>query len=115
MKILEEKIERGELLKCENLIDAIEGLMVKGAVDVIRGILGVDADLHADIERALLENGSEQDDVWGINLYPEKEGDEMVEFDSMINIRPRMGNRTRHVEDADTRAKIIEVVRKWVQ
>ena len=115
MEILNKPIKKADLLNCANWMETIDGTMVKAVVDINREILGIDSELHADIEQAFLNSGSEQDDIWGINLYPEKEGDEMVEFDSMINIRPRMHNRTRYVEDEEIRAKIIEVVRKWVE
>jgi len=110
MKILREKIDRGELLKSENLFD---GPMTKAVVDIKRGIVAVDSDLHADLEQLLLEDGSEQDDLWGINLYPEDMAEDFIEFDSMINVRPRQNNRSRYVEDADTRTQIIELVKQW--
>lgn len=112
MKILREKIQKSELLEMEFVLD---GPMVKGVVDVQKEILGVDADLHADIEKFFLENGSAQEDLWGINLYPEEGGEEFVEFDSMINIRPRQGNKSRGVEDEKIREKIIQIVTKWVE
>lgn len=62
--------------------------MVKAVVDIKKEILGLDAELQADIEQELLGQGSEQTDLWGINLYPDMEGDDFVEFDSLINIRP---------------------------
>lgn len=86
------------------------GDMVKAVVDIEKKELGVDAELHADIEQALLERGSSQYDLWGINLYPEMDGDDFIEFDSMINIRPGQGNRSRDVQDADTRQRIIDTV-----
>ena len=86
------------------------GDMVKAVVDIEQKKIGVDAELQADIEQALLAQGSSQYDLWGINLYPEMEGDDFVEFDSMINIRPGQGNRSRDVQDAATRQKIIETV-----
>ncbi|MXV94634.1 MAG: hypothetical protein F4Z92_01860 [Gemmatimonadetes bacterium] len=86
------------------------GDWIKGVVDVSRGILAVGGDLHADDEALLLADGSRQQDLWGINLYPEDEGADWIEFDSMINIRPRDGNRSRGVDDEDTRARIRDVV-----
>lgn len=86
------------------------GDMVKAVVDIERKKIGVDAELHADIERALLAQGSSQYDLWGINLFPEMDGDDFVEFDSMINIRPGQGNRSRDVQDAETRQRIIETI-----
>lgn len=108
MKILDHKIKRDELKKCDFLMG---GEMVKGVVDIERGLLAIDADLHADIEKFLLENGSKQLDLWGINLY--LDGD-LVEFDSMINIRPIQNNRSRFVEDEETREKILEIVGQWI-
>ena len=86
--------------------------MVKAVVDVKRNVLAIDAELHADLEKHLLENGSDQFDLWGINLY--FDGD-LVEFDSMINIRPAQGNRSRGVENEATRQKILEVVNTWIE
>ena len=90
------------------------GDMVKGVVDIERELLALDAELHADLEALLLEDGSKQNSLWGINLYPDDEED-FVEFDSLINIRPMSGNRSRGVEDPDIQDKIMEVVAKWTE
>ena len=84
--------------------------MVKAAVDVGRHIMAIGGELHADEEALLLGDGSVQDDIWGINLYPGETGEEWIEFDSMINIRPSQGNRSRTVEDQELRARIRFVV-----
>lgn len=87
------------------------GTLVKAVVDIRKEVLVVDAELHADQEKYLLENDSAQTDLWGINLYPEDYGtDDFIEFDSMINIRPRQGNRSRDVEDNALRKEIIRIV-----
>jgi len=86
------------------------GDMVKAAVDVARGIMAIGAELHSDEEAALLEDGSRQPDVWGINLYPGEAGDGFIEFDSMINVRPAQGNRSRGVDDEGRRKSIRTVV-----
>jgi hypothetical protein len=91
------------------------GNLVKAVVDLERGILAVDADMHADEESLLLEDGSRQTDLWGINLYPEDFATaRFVEFDSMINIRPSQGNRSRSVEDAGTREAIVALIDRLV-
>lgn len=91
------------------------GNLVKGVVDLKKDLLVLDAEMHADEEAYLLEQGSEQQDLWGINLYPDKYGtDEFVEFDSMINIRPSQRNMSRGVEDAQLREAIIGLVSKKV-
>lgn len=91
------------------------GDMVKAVVDLGRGIMLLDAEMHADEEAELLAGGSGQQDLWGINLYPDLPGDDWLEFDSMINIRPSFGNRSRGVDDAVTREKITALVHRLVR
>lgn len=92
------------------------GNMVKAVVDVHRRKIVVDAELHSDEEAFLLENGSAQKHLWGINIYPDfdKDDEDFVEFDSMINLRPSQNNRTRGVEDPVLQQLIISVVKEWV-
>jgi hypothetical protein len=93
------------------------GDLVKAVVDINRKIIVVDGELHSDQEQLLLENGSRQQDLWGINVYPEfeKEGPDFIEFDSMINLRPSQNNRSRGVENPEIRKKIMSIVREWVK
>ena len=84
--------------------------MVKGVVDVDKNILAISAEYHADLERELLQNGSKQESLWGINLYPGVEGDDFIEFDSLINIAPRRSNFSRDVEDPAIRERIRKIV-----
>lgn len=91
------------------------GDLVKGVVDVERGVLAIGGELHADEEQLLLEQGSKQGDLWGINLYPAVDGDDWLEFDSMINIRPSEGNRSRGVEDQTVQSRIREIVVQLVK
>jgi hypothetical protein len=91
------------------------GDMVKAVVDLGRGIMLVDAEMHADQEAELLESGSAQRDLWGINLYPALTGDDWLEFDSMINLRPSFGNRSRGVDDEATRQAIRELINRLVR
>ena len=91
------------------------GDMVKAVVDVRQTLLGIDAELHADIVKELLAQGSMQTDLWGINLYPDMEGEDFIEFDSLINIRAFQGNRSRDVLDPAVREQIVKVVNTLVQ
>ena len=91
------------------------GEMVKAVVDVEQGIMAIGGELHADEEATLLDEGSRQPDLWGINLYPDAAGPERVEFDSMINVRPARGNRSRSVEDAVLQVRIQEIVSRLVR
>jgi len=98
------------LAALKQMAQARFGDMVKAVVDVDRGLMAVDAELHADEEKELLEDGSKQESLWGINLYPEVEGPDWIEFDSMINLRPWQDNRSRGVDDPELRQRIIAVV-----
>ena len=91
------------------------GEMVKAVVDVEQGIMAIGGELHADEEAVLLDEGSRQSDLWGINLYPDSAGAERVEFDSMINVRPAQGNRSRSVEDPARRERIREIVSRLIR
>ena len=86
------------------------GNMVKGVVDVSERKIALDAEMHADLETLLLQEGSLQKNLWGINLYPEMVGEDFLEFDSLINIRPNQGNRSRGVEDPAIQNAIKEIV-----
>jgi hypothetical protein len=89
--------------------------LVKAVVDIRQKLLVIDAEMHADEEAYLLENGSHQEDLWGINLYPDQFGaDGFIEFDSMINIRPRQNNSSRSVEDLGLQQKIRDIVSEVV-
>lgn len=113
MKVIaiKEKISRTQLLQ---MAKKMFGSFVKAVVDIEQKIVAVDAELHADEEAALLESGSKQAHLWGINIYPEEKGEKFIEFDSMINIRPSQGNRSRSVEDPQIRRRIFEIVSELI-
>jgi hypothetical protein len=91
------------------------GDFVKAVVDIELEILAIGGDMHADEEALLLDNGSAQMNLWGINLYPDLPADQWIEFDSMINVRPSAGNRSRDVESPAIREKIQAIVTKLIQ
>jgi hypothetical protein len=105
VRIVRSAMTRAELLSAAQ---AQFGDMVKAVVDVERRVMAIGGELHADEEAALLDDG--QDDLWGINLYPGEAGGEWIEFDSVINLRPSRGNRTRGVDDAGRRQAIRDIV-----
>lgn len=111
MVILDKSITRDEL---KELAENFYGDMIKGVVDVEQELLALDAELHSDLEGLLLREGSQQDVLWGINLYPEADEEDFLEFDSLINIRPRQGNRSRDVENEEIREKIRSIVGKYI-
>ena len=111
MIILERPISRAEL---KEYAANTFGDMIKCVADVDKGLLAIDADLHADLERLLLEKGSEQSALWGFNLYPDESGDDFIEYDSLINIRSWQGNSSRDVLDQEVRGKIENIVEKFI-
>ncbi len=91
------------------------GDFVKAVVDVRQGVMALGGEMHADEEAALLERGARQADLWGVNLYPSRATAERIEFDSMINVRPAQGNRSRGVDDPEVQRRIREVVARLVR
>ncbi len=90
------------------------GDMVKAVVDVDRDVMAVGGELASDEEAALLDDGSRQPSLWGINLYPAEHGEGWIEFDSMINVRPADGNRSRDVQDAALRERVRSTLSRLV-
>ena len=111
MEIVERPITMERLAA---MAEAGFGDLVKAVVDVELGLMVVDGELHSDEEALLLEGGSSQAHLWGINLYPGLTGDDFIEFDSMINLRPSQGNRSRGVDDPVVRDRIIDIVESLV-
>jgi hypothetical protein len=99
----------------QGMADSMYGNLVKAVVDLKERLLVVDVELHVDAEQFLLENGSKQQNLWGINLYPENFGtDKFVEFDSLINIRPSQNNMSRNIEDETIRKEILTLIKEKI-
>lgn len=112
IKIIREPIPREELKK---LAAERFGDLVKAVVDIEQEIMAIDGELHADEEVLLMEQeSSKRENTWGINLYPEKSGDDFIEFDSVINLKPNFGNRSRGVDNPEIRAKIKRLVERLI-
>lgn len=112
-RIVRDSISREEL---KELAHELYGDIIKAVVDIRQGILGVGGELHVDIQSQLIEKENSQgEDTWGINLYLEKSGEDFIEFDSMINLKPLLGNKIRGVEDVGIQNKIREIVTKIVK
>jgi hypothetical protein len=94
------------------LAEEYYGLRIKLAVDVTRGIVAGGGALHYDCEQALLDDGSRQEDVWGADWYPTTQS---VGYDSLINLRPKQGNRSTEIQDPGLRAQIDAIVRRLLE
>ncbi len=111
-KLIENRVSKDELLPLQ-----LKGhvSLVKAVVDIRRAIMIAGTSMHSDAETLLLEQGSKQEDLWGINLYLKKSCDEWIEYDSMINLRPWQDNDSRGVDDPAIRQKIREIVDQLVK
>lgn len=112
MKLVDKAISKLELKK---MSERFSGGLVKAVVDIEKEIMVIDAPMHADEEKELLDLGSYQDNLWGINLYPDLANEDFIEFDSMINVRPRLNNFTRGIDSKELQEKIVSVVTKLVK
>ena len=112
IRIVKDTISRNELQK---IADERFGDLVKAAIDVRQEILALGAELHADAETELIEKEkSSRKDIWGINIYPQEPDESFIEFDSMINLKPAFGNRSRGIDDEHIRAQIRKIVNRVV-
>lgn len=97
---------RAEPKQMRQMLEAL-GIYIKLAVDVKRRILAGGGELHADCELVLLDDGSEQANVWGADWYPLKQA---VGYESIINIRPSANNQSMDIQDSVLRAEISQII-----
>lgn len=112
VRIIKTPIRKSEVLEI-----AKEGFgdVVKAVVDIEQEIMAIGGELHSDEEVLLTEQeNSKRENTWGINLYPKKSGQDFIEFDSLINLKPTFGNRSRDVDSPEVREKIKEIIKKLV-
>lgn len=91
----------------EEMLESL-GLYIKLAVDIRQGIVAGGGVMHADCEAVLLENGSQQEDIWGADWNLELE---QMSFEALINIRPRQNNRSMEILDPAIRNRVAEIVK----
>jgi hypothetical protein len=112
MQVIKSKIHIDELKK---MAEEMFGDLVKIVVDVEKEIMAVNGELHSDEQELLIEKGSKPENLWGINIYPQVDNENWIEFDSVINLKPHFGNRTRGVDNPEIKEKIIKIVNKLVK
>ncbi len=112
MRIIKTKTPIAEF---EKMAKKMFGNLIKAVVDIDREIMAVNGELHADEEALLLENDSKQENLWGINIYLKVKGNDWIEFDSMINLRPSLNNLSRGIDNINTRKKIIKIVNQLIK
>ena len=84
--------------------------LVKGVADIKLGTVALGGEWHIDANNKLIEEGSEQKNLWGFNLYPKETGDVAIEYNSLINIRPLQGNRSMEIMSEETRKAVRKTV-----
>lgn len=111
IRIIKDAIPKGDL---PDIAKEFYVNMIKGAVDVENEIMALGGEYHVDANMVLIEHGSRQNNIWGFNLYLEKEGDDWIEYVSLINIRPADENRSMFIENEQLRDKIREIISKKI-
>jgi len=91
------------------------GNMTKAVVDIDQKIIAIGGEMHADAEELLLKNGSKQENLWGINLYPYEKGENFIQYTALINIRPRQGNRDMEIQNKKIKDAILKVVNEVIK
>jgi hypothetical protein len=111
IKIIDKKITDIEL---REIAKDFYGDMVKGVVDIEKEILAMGGEYHMDANNVLIEDNSKQQNIWGFNWYFNKNGDERIEYISLINIRPAQGNRVMEIQDVILRDKMKAIILKYL-
>ena len=111
IKIIEKQIIKDELKK---LAEKWFGTMIKAVVDLGKNIIAIGGEMHADAEAILIEKGSKQANLWGINLYPNEEGENFIKYISLINISPRRNNLDMEIQDPEIKFQIKKLVDKLI-
>ncbi len=108
--VLKGPIETTELVRLLSLFSD----MVKFVVDIEQQRIAIGGNMHADAEHVLLEQGSRQSDLWGANYYPGRGESECIEYTSLINIRPAVGNPGMEIQDEVIRRRVRTLTLAWI-
>ena len=84
---------------------------IKVVVDIEKGILSMDCEFHIDCAEELVKDGSEFKNLWGANIFPFKK---FIEYTSMINIRPKIGNRSMEIQDEKIKEKVRQIIKNFL-
>lgn len=112
IKILDHKISVKEV---KELADFWYGTMIKGCVDVEKGIVALGGDYHIESSELLTANGSKFENVWGFNIRFEENPDGVLEFDSMVNIKPNFDNRSREINNEEIIKKAHAIIYEFIE
>jgi hypothetical protein len=91
------------------------GSMIKGTVDIVENKVALGGDYHMETCELLVKDGSNHTNIWGFNIRFDEDQKALLEFDSLVNIKPALGNKSRSVEDQGVIKKAEKIVRAWIQ
>ena len=89
--------------------------MIKGTVDIDLNKVAIGGDYHMESCELLVQNGSNHTNIWGFNIRFEEDPNGILEFDSLVNIKPALGNKSRSVENVDIIEKATKIIRLWIE
>lgn len=112
IKIIRDKITKAEL---KELAEEFYVEMVKGVADVEKEIIALGGEWHMDTNEVLIKDDSKQENLWGFNIYLNKPKENRLEYNSLINIRPKQENRNMEIENEEIRNKILKIVNNLVE
>ena len=92
------------------LARAWHGDVIKGVADIRQETLALGGAWHKEAKARLIEDGSNEKDIWGFLLYPRETGLKAIEYSAHINIRPLQGNFTREITKEDIQIAIRKIV-----
>ena len=97
-----------------SLCDAWFGKMVKIVVDIEMKIIAVGGELHADAEHLLVQQGSQQSNLWGANFYPKNGPNERIEYTALMNIRPHQDNPSMEILSDAVKSCVKDIVERFL-
>lgn len=71
-------------------------IYIKTVIDIKKKVCSAGCNRHFDGEKILLDQGSLQEDLWGGGVDLETK---IIDYNSMINIRPKQGNMSNEIQD----------------
>lgn len=104
--IKKDSYSKEEITKLKEMFD----VYIKTVFDVKQGICCAGCDRHFECEQMLLKQGSKQDDLWGGGIDLETN---VIDFNSMINIRPAQGNRSNEIQDEKIRDEYEKLTKQF--
>lgn len=112
MRILKKPIPMSEV---RALATEWYGTMIKGTVDIAENKVALGGDYHMETCELLVKDGSHHANIWGFNIRFDEGQKNLLEFDSLVNIKPALGNKSRSVEDPEIIEKATKIIHSWIQ